>query len=420
MGGGPATGVGLSALYSAAVSYVVLLLAAHTLSPEDNALFLVYWALLFGVFGLISGLYPEAARASYELQATPSGSRPRIVPVAVSVAFVLCCALGLSALLWSARLLGESNVWLVVVVLLAAVAYSVHFAFAGVLTARRQWKALITGTVCEASARLAFILIASWTGATLANMALASAASAAAWLLVLGRQDVRAAFGARGDAPLGTAIGNYVQACAAGAAGAALIVGFPVLVRLTTSSDEYLGAAGLLLAVSLTRAPLMVPLNAYQGVALTYFLRHRGRGPQALYPIVAAVLLLTVVMAGAAAVVGPPLFSFILGGCYSVGSGVLAGLTAGAGLLALLTLTGACCLAVGSHAGYAAGWSTATGVAVLLLSVPLPLTDRVVLSLLIAPGIGCLVHAWAIRAAHQGVPEAEGSSVKEDERTRGA
>lgn len=402
IGGGPATGIGLAAVVSAAVSYVVLLLAARTLSPEDNAIFLVYWALLFGTFGLIGGLYPEAARASYSPQTTLYRSCPRTVPVAVTVSFVLCCTLGLSGSFWSARLLGERNTWLAGVVLVAAVAYSAHFAFAGVLTARRQWRALIAATSCEASVRLACVLVAASTGASLGSMAVASAASAAAWVLMLFRRDVRAAFGARGDAPLLTALKNYGQACAAGAASAALIVGFPVLVRLTTSSDEYLGSAGLLLAISLTRAPLMVPLNAYQGVAITYFLRHRDRGPKALYPIVAAVLLLTFVLGVAAAVAGPWLFTLLLGDRYAVGAGVLAGLTAGAGLLALLTLTGACCLAVGSHAGYAAGWLTATVVALLLLMMPLVLTTRVVLSLLIAPGIGCLVHAVAIRTAHGG------------------
>ncbi len=419
IGGGPAAGVGLSAVLSAAVSYVVLLLAARTLPPADNAVFLAYWALLFGTYGLITGLYPEATRAAHESESVEGAPRPRIVPVAVSVALGLCCVLALTIPLWSRRVLGESHAWLAWVVLLAGVAYSVQFAVAGVLTARQRWNGVTTATTCEASVRLASVLIASATVGGLPSIAVASAASAVAWVLLLGRRDVQAALRAHGDVTARAAVLNYLHACAASAASAALVVGFPVLLRLTTTSDEYRAAAGLLLGVILTRAPLMVPLNAYQGVVLAHFLRHQDRGAQALLRIAMTILALTLVAAGLAAVAGPPLFGLLVGGRYALDSGVLAGLTTGAGLLALLTITGACCHALSRHVGYAVGWLGATAVACVLLPAPLPLETRTVLSLVLAPAIGCLVHTRVIVTATSRQRAARGASARGEEHARG-
>lgn len=399
-----ATGVGLAGLLSAAVSYAVLVAAAHTLTPADNAIFLTYWALLFGLFGVLTGLNPEAARAAY--QPSPAEDRgARIVPAGVGFAAALCLALGASGVLWARRVLDADHAWLLVVVVVAGVAFSGHLATAGVLAGRGRWRSMVLASVCESAVRGMCVLVAVLAFDSLAGLALASAVSAGAWLAMLGRRDVRAAVAARGDVPGRVLTGNFAHACVASASSAALIVGFPVLIRLTTDPVEYLGAAGLLLAISLTRAPLMVPLNAYQGVALRHFLRHRHRGVRALYPIAGAVLAVTALAAVAAALVGPWLFGLLLGHRYSVDAWTLAGLTVGAGLLALLTLTGVSCLAVGGHRSFAVGWVSATLAAVLVLLLPLELEVRTVLALEVSPLVGSAVHVWAIRAAvHRHTP----------------
>lgn len=395
-----ATGVGISALFSAAVSYVVLLIAAHTLPAADNAIFLAYWALLFGTFGVITGLNPEAARSAFDRD-RPTRPFPRVVPAAIGFGTGACVVLGLTGAVWAGRVLDTEHSWLVAVVVMAGIAFSGHLAVTGVLAGRQRWHGLIFATVCEASVRLVCVVLALLFVDTLAGIAIASAVSAAAWLLLLGRRDVRSALAAHGDASLRVQFGNFAHACTASASSAALVVGFPVLIRLTSSPAEYLGAAGLLLAITLTRAPLMVPLNAYQSVALTHFLRHRDEGLRPLYVIAGAVLATTVAAGGLAALAGPWLFEVLVGDRYAVSGGLLAGLTVGAGLLALLTLTGACCLAVGSHRTYAAGWVFATVVAVLVLLLPVGLEQRTVLSLVVAPVFGTLLHASSVWAAYR-------------------
>ena len=74
---------------------------------------------------------------------------------------------------------------------------------------------------------------------------------------------------ARADVGLGPFLARILSACSAAAASALLLVGFPVLLRATTPDAEFATAAPLILAVSLSRAPLLVPLGAYQTVAVT-------------------------------------------------------------------------------------------------------------------------------------------------------
>ena len=77
----------------------------------------------------------------------------------------------------------------------------------------------------------------------------------------------------------------------------------------------------------------------------------------------------------------------------------MAALTGSAGLLAILTLTGMFALALHRHGLFAAGWVTATVTAVLLLLLPLPLVERVLLSLLAGPLVGVAVHTVGLGGA---------------------
>jgi len=194
----------------------------------------------------------------------------------------------------------------------------------------------------------------------------------------------------------------------ASASSAGLVLGFPVLIRLTSTSAEFLSSAGLLLAIMLTRAPLLVPLTAFQGAAVTYFLRNRRRGLTALLKVTGALLVVTAVAAGVAALVGPWLYTLLLGDRYAVGGLLLGGLTVGAGMLAVITLTGTCCLALGGHRGYALGWVLAVATALLLLLMPASLDVRAVVTLACAPITGIAVHFWSVGRSVARVPATAG------------
>ena len=390
-------GVGLVSFFSAGVSYVVLVLVAHALSPQENAVFLTYWALLFGTFGVLTGLFSESARAGFGSENPARAGRPRLVGSALGFGLGLCLLLGAIGALVSTLLLDRQHAWMIGIVAVAGVGFSGHLAVSGVLAGQQRWDGMALVTLWEAMTRLVSVLIVFLLVPSLTALALVSAVPALAWLVLLLRRKVRQTLHARSDTDVRQQLANFGHASVASACTAALVVGFPILIRLTTDRAAYLGAAGLLLAISLTRAPLMVPLNAYQGVAIAHFMSRRHEGLRGLYPVLGVTVVATGVAAGLAATIGPWVFGMLLGEQYQITGRLLAGLTAGAGALAALTLTGACCLAIGAHRGYAVGWMCSTAVAILVLLLPIELNVRVVLALVLGPLIGILVHSWSIK-----------------------
>ena len=189
------------------------------------------------------------------------------------------------------------------------------------------------------------------------------------------------------------------HAVAAAGASAILVMGFPVLLK-ATSSD--LGAAGgvVILAVTLTRAPLLVPLTAMQGNLIAHFVdqrRHRLRAVVArrgrAWPWSAR---------SASAGRGWPdrgCCGSAFGDEYRASGALLAWLTAGAVAIALLTVTGAATVAAALHRAYSVGWVGATVASALLLTLPLALETRTVVALLCGPLVGIAVHLAALARA---------------------
>lgn len=182
---------------------------------------------------------------------------------------------------------------------------------------------------------------------------------------------------------------------AAAGASAILVMGFPVLLKATSGE---LGAAGgvVILAVTLTRAPLLVPMTAMQGNLIAYFVDHHSARLRALLVPAAVVAALGAVGVAAAFLLGPWLLRVAFGTDYQASGALLAWLTAGAVSIALLTLTGAATVAAAQHRAYSLGWVSATVAAALLLLLPLALETRTVVALLCGPLVGIVVHLAAL------------------------
>ncbi|BAS09794.1 uncharacterized protein Rv1510/MT1558/MT1560 [Arthrobacter sp. Hiyo4] len=142
---------------------------------------------------------------------------------------------------------------------------------------------------------------------TVAGFALAAAAATFVSVLSLGvSPSVRRAFAMRSNLMPKPLLTGILHAATSTLSSAVLVVGFPVLLRLTTQAEEYLTTAPLLMATALTRAPLMIPLMTYQSVAVAHFMNHRDLGLKALWPIARIILAAGVVGAVLAALLGSP------------------------------------------------------------------------------------------------------------------
>jgi O-antigen/teichoic acid export membrane protein len=394
---GGATGVGLASIVAAGSGYGVLVLAAHTLSTQDNADFLVFWSLLFGMYGVLGGVQNETTRASGGGPGHAQGAR--VVPWGLGVGALAAVALAAGASWWAPRLLGtgwQSSLWAVCGGVLA---FAGHSSLAGALAGARRWASYSVLVAVEALTRL---ILCVGVAVTLTSpgpgLEIATAGASVAWIvLVLVSPATRSALRARADVRAGALLRNTGHAVLAAASSAALVVGFPVLLRATTDSQTFATAAPLILAISVTRAPLLMPLAAYQGVAISHFVAHRDRGLAGLRRIVAVIVGAGVGVSLIAALVGTWGMRLLFGAGYGVPGVVLAGLTLGATCLALTTVTGAVTLAIGSHAAFAGGWLGATAIALGTLLLPLPLETRTVLGLMVGPLVGAAVHAAAIQ-----------------------
>jgi len=251
---------------------------------------------------------------------------------------------------------------------------------------------MVTDAVLRVAVAAATFLI----GWGLVGYLWATVAGSVAWLILLvASPATRAA--ARMLTPGGTAtfLRGASHSIAGAGANAILVMGFPVLLK-ATSGD--LGATGgvVILAVTLTRAPLLVPLTAMQGNLIAHFVDQRAERLRALLQpalVVTGLGLLGVLLAG---VFGPWLLREGFGSEYRADGELLAWLTAAAVAIALLTLTGAAAVAAALHRAYSVGWVSATVASAFLLLLPLGLETRTVIALLCGPLVGIAVHLAAL------------------------
>ena len=380
-----------AAVVSGIAGYLVLVLTARFLDSPENADFLVFWGALFGMFGALIGIVSETTRAVFAARSAPASQPPgaRVVPVAAAIGAAAVVVLGLSGLWWAPHLFGDRWTVLLPVLLVGVALFAVYSGLAGALAGRSEWDRYAGLVATESTTRVLLVALVAVSGATVDGFAAASAMAAGTWLaFVLVSSRFRRALAARADVGPGAFVGRVLSACAAAAASAVLLVGFPVLLRATTSEVEFATAAPLILAVSLSRAPLLVPLGAYQTVAVTKVITG---GVGALRVPVLVIVGATAIGVVLAYPLGPAVLQ-LLNPDYDVSGGTFSWLVVAAGLVSLLTLSGAASLALDRHAWYVAGWVAATAVTVVVLLRPWPMETRTVVALLAGPVVGIPIH----------------------------
>lgn len=383
-----------ASLVSGVSGYLALILAARTLSPADNAEFLVFWGTVFALYGVLIGVTTETTRAV----TTTRDDRPattRLLPVVVGFGLTLVAVVSLSGLVWAPAVLGADWLPLLGATALGSALFAVHVAVSGVASGRGAWSGYSLLVAGETASRLLLFVVVALTVASVTGFAVASAVASGFWLLAtLFSRRYRDLWNQRVEADVRGLLRRLVASCSATGVSALLLVGYPVLLRVTTPDDVFAGAAPLVLAVSLCRAPLLVPLGAYQNVVVS---RVAANGVRALVPVLVGLGGVTAVGALAAWPVGPWALRLV-NPDYHVDGRVFAGLVLGAGLVAVLTMTGAAAVALDHHTVYLAGWIAATVTTLGVLLVPGMLEARVVTSLLVGPAVGVLVHlVWGRR-----------------------
>jgi O-antigen/teichoic acid export membrane protein len=390
--------VGTATVLTALCGYAVLYLAARDLEPAGFSVFGVFW----GAFGLAAGaafgLLQETTREVRSARYTDIASGPRTRPMRVAAVVGVVAALVIvgSSPLWSPHVFVASRGLSVVLLSVGLAGFCLHATLLGMLAGVSRWTQYGALMVTDAGIRVAVAAATFVLGWGLVGFLWATVAGAVAWSIIL-----IASPAARSAARLLTPGGTLTflrgasHSIAAAGASAILVMGFPVLLK-ATSGD--LGSTGgvVILAVTLTRAPLLVPLTAMQGNLIAHFVDQRSERLRALLGPAVAVAGLGLVGVLVAGLFGPWLLRTAFGPEYRADGALLALLTTAAVAIALLTLTGAAAVAAALHRAYSLGWVGATLASVLLLLLPLDLETRTVVALLCGPLVGIAVHLAAL------------------------
>jgi O-antigen/teichoic acid export membrane protein len=396
--------VGAATALTALCGYAVLYLAARDLGPAGFSVFGVFWGAFGLVTGAANGLLQEATREVRSARYTEVAAGPRTHPMRVGamVGVVAAVVIAGSSPVWSWHVFVESRALSVGLLSVGLAGFCLHATLLGMLAGVNRWTHYGSLMVTDAGIRVAVAAATFVLGWGLVGFLWATVAGAVAWLIMLiATPATRAA--ARLLTPGGTVtfLRGASHSIAAAGASAILVMGFPVLLK-ATSAD--LGATGgvVILAVTLTRAPLLVPLTAMQGNLIAHFVDQRTERIRALVAPTAVVVGVGVAGVLVAGSLGPWLLRAAFGPEYRADGSLLAWLTAAAVMIALLTLTGAAAVAAALHRAYSVGWVGATVASVLLLLLPLGLETRTVIALLCGPLVGIAVHLGALARVSPG------------------
>ena len=396
--------VGVATAVTALCGYLVLYLAARDLDPSGFSVFGVFWGAFGLVTGAANGLLQETTREVRSARHADGAPGVHPLRVAAVIGVVAGLVIACSAPIWAPHVFAEARLLSVVLLSVGLAGFCLHATLLGMLAGAGRWTQYGFLMVTDASMRVAVAAATFAVSWGLVGYLWATVCGAVAWLVLLvASPSTRAAARLVACGDTAAFLRGAAHAIAAAGASAILVMGFPVLLKATSGN---LGATGgvVILAVTLTRAPLLVPLTAMQGNLIAHFVDERADRFRALAGPSAVVLglgFLGVLMAWLA---GPWLLRVGFGAEYDADGALLAWLTAAAVSIALLTLTGAAAVAAALHRAYSLGWIGATVASTLLLLLPLELETRTVVALLCGPLVGIVVHLAALRMAPQTGP----------------
>ena len=420
-----------SSLLAAVSTLLVTMIAQRALNGSELTEFLLFWAALFTVTGIITGIQPEitravgtartravadralANRAASGGAASAEGSAPqgaRVVTVTAALGAIAGALVLVSSPLWAGQQIPHSAAVGVTVMAVGVFLYALQATMSGVTAGEDRWYLFAAVGGLESAGRLILMLAAALMIPSLAGLEVATVVPMGLWLiLAFVTVSGRRLWVARADVPAGRLITNILWSFLSSAAAAVLMMGFPNVLKASGAAESEPVVLGtLILAISITRSPIMIPLQAFQGVAVSAFLKQRHRPVAAFIKPAAAVVAVGAAGALAAYLVGPLLFRLIYppaAGAESAYEAAASGITLGAlvfasALLALMTLSGNMALAVNQHRIYLAGWVVAAAVTLsLAFLVPASLVPRAIVALAVGPVCGFVVHMVGVALA---------------------
>lgn len=393
--------------------FVVTLIAARVLEPARYAEFSTAWASLYMLVAALNGIQQEVSRSIAAHVAVEDVSRTREEPIGLLRAAVVC------TMVWSLavcvilcvvvpRLPQFATLWLLVP---AGFFIAGEMLICGLLAGMGRMQEFAYVLILEASTRfLLFVVAAVWgSQMTVSVLFVFAVVPFAAWLLLLPRLRLRLPRWSDSGAWRSQSL-RFMTVGMATLLTGVLTTGIPVVISVAGRHDDPAAVGTLILLITITRAPLMMPLASFQSALVGHFVRLGKRMISRLMAAIVGTLALGVVVAGLAGWLGPELLGLLFGETYGASARTFFWITLSAVGLAVQTETGATALASGSQRAYLASWAVTAAITIGLFFTPIELIARTALALGIGPLIGAiLAGVWAFArirsASDDGLPQ---------------
>lgn len=388
----------LAATVVAGILGYLIQFAVPLLAPGSYLTFATMWSATYLVVGSLSGIQQELTRASRPRDDRLSSGFRTWARTSAAAAVAVAGAVAAIFSVLGGRLFPDETLPLVCAVVVAAIGYTLVATISGALYGVQNWTAASGMTMLDASLRalaIGGVLLAGGGTVGLGWATAAPFALAAAVLWLLAGKQIRNDLHL--DVDMSKLMRNVAATVIASLATGILISGLPALLRMLAPDAGDALLASTILLITLTRAPLIIPLLALQGYLLVMFRDHAaGRALGRIMLWSTAVLATAGLFAATAAWLGPSVMSWLFPEFTILSSGTLAAIVLSAGLTGVLCVTGPAVLAAARHRWYVAGWVTSAAITIGLLLAPLDAVTRITLALLLGPLGGVAVHAFAI------------------------
>lgn len=411
----------IATVFAAASGFIVIWLASHTVDAAHYAEFQAYWGLFFALTGAIDGLMQETTRAVADAGSPPrpapaagASDRSRVAPAGATrifgapwrlagwVAAIAAAVAAALSMVLMPQLVSGPTVTAGALLAVGLASYAFQAALSGILSGLKAWRRYAFLIACDSGVRLAACVAAWWFRLGIISLLVITVLGAASWLLVLAADpEVKQRISCRVGVSVARLARGAAAAMLATGASAALITGFPVFVKAAFGTGSGAGSSitigGIILAVTLTRAPILVPLQRFQSALIVRFVDNRAHIYRAITAPVGLTLAAGCLGAGLAWLFGPAIMRVFFPADLFVPGPVLAALTFASAFTGSLMITGAAALAAEKHRLYVAGWVAASAVAFGVLFLPVNLAAGVCAALIAGPAAGIAIHLAALR-----------------------
>ena len=388
--------------------FLVTFTAARGLGPELYSYFGVFWSGLYLVVGILFGLQQESTRATAESLAIADVAPPRssLWVFGAMAGLIVGVVVFASSFWWAPATLSEGYSGLSLQIAIGSAFNAIVATMCGALAGSERWRLLAGTIVLDGVLRLAGVLIVLAAGGDPAALA---------WVVILpfplsiliiflcAPRTLRVV--ARSRMTYRQLAVNSGHTVVAASATAILINGFPLVLAFYASDREAATLGALIFAITLTRAPILVPMMALQSYLITRFTSNPAGVSKLIGQAALLIAGVMVVLAAATALWGTWALRTFMGADYALPTGALVPLVVSSGFIGALCVTGPALLAQNNHRAYTLGWIVASVVALAVLFVPVGIEYRAALALSAGPIAGLIVHFVALRAQRAAMPD---------------